>query len=133
LLGASFGAGTLGAAVLGAGVPLGASLLVNALTASKQGATNTPSATQDQIIASPHRATRPNNRCRSGTGARSAFRLCGDDMAKIVHSREDRRTRRLINILQCDCGAQIWDEVSVTSLQVQAGLPRCAPDLRNQL
>jgi hypothetical protein len=49
LLGASFGAGTFGAAALGAGVALGGSLLINALTAPKQGATNTPSATQDQI------------------------------------------------------------------------------------
>jgi hypothetical protein len=49
LLGASFGAGTFGAAALGAGVALGGSLLINALTAPKQGATNAPSATQDQI------------------------------------------------------------------------------------
>ncbi|MGJ4893785.1 host specificity factor TipJ family phage tail protein [Bradyrhizobium oligotrophicum] len=49
LLGASFGAGTFGAAALGAAIGLGGSLLINALTAPKAGATNTPSATQDQI------------------------------------------------------------------------------------
>jgi hypothetical protein len=49
LLGAGFGAGTFGAAALGAVVGIGGSLLINALTAPKQGATNAPGATQDQI------------------------------------------------------------------------------------
>jgi hypothetical protein len=49
LLGSAFASGTFGAAALGAGIALGGSLLVNALVAPKQGATNAPSATQDQI------------------------------------------------------------------------------------
>jgi len=46
---ALFGAGTLGAAATTAAIGIGGSLLINALTAPKQGATNTPSSTQDQI------------------------------------------------------------------------------------
>jgi hypothetical protein len=49
LLGTAFGAGTLGAAALGAAIGIGGALLINALTAPKAGATNSPSATQDQI------------------------------------------------------------------------------------
>ncbi|WP_212497454.1 hypothetical protein [Bradyrhizobium liaoningense] len=49
LLGAAFGAGTFGAAALGATIAVGGSLLVNALVMPKAGATNTPDATQDQI------------------------------------------------------------------------------------
>jgi len=49
LLGSAFGAGTFGAAALGATIGLGGALLINALTAPKQGATNTPTSTQDQI------------------------------------------------------------------------------------
>jgi hypothetical protein len=49
LLGPAFGAGTFGAAALGAAVGLGGALLVNALTAPKAGGTNAPDATQDQI------------------------------------------------------------------------------------
>ncbi|MGY3689935.1 hypothetical protein ACVIGA_000015 [Bradyrhizobium sp. USDA 3240] len=46
---ALFGAGTFGAYATTAAIGVGGSLLVNALVAPKAGATNTPSATQDQI------------------------------------------------------------------------------------
>jgi hypothetical protein len=46
---ALFGAGTFGALATTAAIGIGGSLLINALTAPKAGATNAPSATQDQI------------------------------------------------------------------------------------
>ena len=46
---ALFGAGTFGAFLTTAAIGIGGSLLVNALTAPKAGATNAPTATQDQI------------------------------------------------------------------------------------
>ncbi|WP_141343152.1 hypothetical protein [Bradyrhizobium sp. USDA 3458] len=46
---ALFGAGTFGALATTAAIGIGGSLLVNALVAPKAGATNTPTATQDQI------------------------------------------------------------------------------------
>lgn len=46
---ALFGAGTFGALATTAAIGIGGSLLINALVAPKAGATNTPSATQDQI------------------------------------------------------------------------------------
>jgi sulfur carrier protein ThiS len=46
---ALFGAGTFGAFATTAAIGIGGSLLINALTAPKAGATNAPSATQDQI------------------------------------------------------------------------------------
>lgn len=49
LLGSAFGAGSFGAIGLGAAIAVGGSLLVNALVMPKSGATNAPSATQDQI------------------------------------------------------------------------------------
>lgn len=49
LLGAAFSAGHFGAYALGAAIGIGGSLLINALVSPKAGATNAPSATQDQI------------------------------------------------------------------------------------
>ena len=46
---ALFAAGTFGAYATTAAIGIGGSLLINALVAPKQGATNTPTATQDQI------------------------------------------------------------------------------------
>jgi hypothetical protein len=46
---ALFGAGTFGAFATTAAIGIGGSLLINALVAPKQGATNAPSTTQDQI------------------------------------------------------------------------------------
>lgn len=46
---ALFGAGTFGALATTAAIGVGGSLLVNALTSPKAGATNSPNATQDQI------------------------------------------------------------------------------------
>lgn len=46
---ALFGAGTFGALATTAAIGVGGSLLINALVAPKAGATNTPTATQDQI------------------------------------------------------------------------------------
>ena len=46
---ALFGAGTFGALATTAAIGIGGSLLINALVAPKQGATNAPDATQDQI------------------------------------------------------------------------------------
>lgn len=49
LFGSAFAAGTFGAYALGAAIGIGGSLLINALIAPKQGATNDPSKSEDQI------------------------------------------------------------------------------------